>query len=413
MRIVELEIENFKRLRALTVRPNGAAVVIGGRNGQGKSSTLDAIWAALGGAKAAPQEPIRKGAKAAAVTLDLGDLRVTRRFSKNGTRLEVTNREGAPVKSPQAVLDELCAGIGFDPLAFSRMKPKEQAETLRKLAGLDLSDLEQQIERDFGERTTVNRELARAQAALASMPEVEAAERVSVDELLAELDAAAQRNRKAEQEQRALTEAQETLAQVRETIVKVEARLAALRGDEKALVGEVQRLETKRTPAVDEAPIRQRLASIEQINAQAAAYERRQAAESHAREVQARADALTSQIEALREEKAERIASAAYPIEGLAVDDEGVTYQGIPLVQASSAEQVRVSAAIGLALNPKLRVLLIREGSLLDADSMAALVAQAEAADAQLWVEKVGDGDGVSVVIEDGAARGEVPHAGQ
>lgn len=411
MRIVELEIENFKRLRALTVRPNGTAVVIGGRNGQGKSSALDAIWAALGGAKAAPQEPIRKGAKTAAVTLDLGDIRVTRRFTKSGTRLEVTTKEGASVKSPQAVLDELCAGIGFDPLAFSRMKPKEQAETLRKLAGLDLSDLDREIDRVFSERTLVNRELQRAQAAVASMPKVEPKKRASVDALLGELDKAAAQNRKRERIARERKEAEDTLAEVRGSIEKVRARLAQLEQNEKDLVAEVDRLDPESVPAVDEAPIRELIACIEQTNEQAAAYERRLEAEARAHKLAGEASALTARIEELRQEKADRIAAAAYPIEGLAVDDEGVTYQGIPLVQASSAEQVRVSAAIGLALNPKLRVLLIREGSLLDEDSMAALVAQAEAADAQIWVERVGDGDGVSVVIEDGAAREEAANA--
>ena len=60
--------------------------------------------------------------------------------------------------------------------------------------------------------------------------------------------------------------------------------------------------------------------------------------------------------------------------------------------------------AIGLALNPQLKVLLVRQGSLLDTQSLANVAAQAEAADAQVWVERVTDtGEGVSVLIEDGA----------
>jgi hypothetical protein len=50
MKIIELHVENFKRLKAVTIRPGENNVVeISGRNAQGKSSAIDAIWAALQG----------------------------------------------------------------------------------------------------------------------------------------------------------------------------------------------------------------------------------------------------------------------------------------------------------------------------------------------------------------------------
>jgi hypothetical protein len=69
------------------------------------------------------------------VTVDLGDQRVTRRWTE-ALHAEVTNREGASYKSPQAILDKLCGELTFDPLAFSRMKAAEQRDTLLRLAGL-------------------------------------------------------------------------------------------------------------------------------------------------------------------------------------------------------------------------------------------------------------------------------------
>ena len=45
--VLHLRADNFKRLRAVDVRPNGSVVEIAGRNGQGKSSVLDAIMAAI------------------------------------------------------------------------------------------------------------------------------------------------------------------------------------------------------------------------------------------------------------------------------------------------------------------------------------------------------------------------------
>ena len=60
---------------------------------------------------------------------------------------------------------------------------------------------------------------------------------------------------------------------------------------------------------------------------------------------------------------------------------------------------------MGLALNPTLRVLLIRDGSLLDDDSMRLIAEMAAKADAQVWLERVGEGDKSAIIIEDGQIR--------
>jgi hypothetical protein len=80
-----------------------------------------------------------------------------------------------------------------------------------------------------------------------------------------------------------------------------------------------------------------------------------------------------------------------------------VTYRGLPFDQASSAEQLRVSVAIAMAAHPKLRVLRIKDGSLLDERSLAMLEEMAEAADYQVWVERVDTSGAVGIVMEDGA----------
>ena len=83
-----------------------------------------------------------------------------------------------------------------------------------------------------------------------------------------------------------------------------------------------------------------------------------------------------------------------------------MTFDGKPFDQASSAEQLRVSVAMGIALNPTLRVLLVRDGSLLDKESFKMMAEMASEADAQVWIERVEDDDHVGIVIEDGAVKG-------
>jgi recombinational DNA repair ATPase RecF len=100
--IVSLVAENIKRLRAVRVDPKSRVVRIGGRNGQGKTSLLDCIAMALGGAGAAPSKPIRDGAARGQIVLETNDLIVTRKFTAGGTSLEVTNKEGAKFRGRRA-----------------------------------------------------------------------------------------------------------------------------------------------------------------------------------------------------------------------------------------------------------------------------------------------------------------------
>jgi hypothetical protein len=115
-------------------------------------------------------------------------------------------------------------------------------------------------------------------------------------------------------------------------------------------------------------------------------------------------DALTKRLREIDDEKNNMVRNAKYPIEGLGLGDgKEVTYKSLPLSQASFAEQLRISVAIGLALSKGLKVMLIREGSMLDDQNRAMVAEMAEKAGAQLWLEVVGKGKDCSVIIEDGS----------
>jgi len=105
-------------------------------------------------------------------------------------------------------------------------------------------------------------------------------------------------------------------------------------------------------------------------------------------------------LKAVRGERAKALREATMPIEGLGVSAEGVTYQNLPLEQASDSGRLKVT--IAMAMNPTLRVLRVKDGSLLDANNMEMLRSMAEAAEFQIWVERVGTEDAGAVVIADG-----------
>jgi hypothetical protein len=406
--IVELTAANVKRLSAVTIRPDGSLVVLSGRNGQGKTSVLDAIEYALGG-KPDVAEPVRRGEDSAEVVCDLGDLIVRRRFITGGSStLEVTTREGLRYPKPQNILDELVGRLTFDPLAFARQKPADQRATLQQLVGLDFSQEDQRAALVYSERTAVNREAKAAKARLASMAEHVGvpAEPVSAAELAAQMQAAQVMNGANAALRRRLTEYERQVTESDRRIAQAEAELVQLRA---ARQGSVDLLTQTRAAVaaatdVDLAPLTAQLAALDQTNAKVRANQQRReiAAELAAREGKARE--MTAELESIEQRKAAAIAAARMPVPGLGLADAGVTLNGFPLEQASAAEQLRVSVAIALAMNPRLRVLLIRDASLLDQDSLHMVAEMARAAGAQVWLERVEVDGATTVVIEDGQA---------
>ena len=406
MKIIELQAENVKRLRAVEIRPDGTLQVIGGRNAQGKSSVLDAIWLALGGGKAAKETtlPIRDGEERASVRLDLGNLVITRSWTRKGTSLKVTNAEGASYSSPQGMLDALVGRLSFDPLEFTRLSAKEQREALVGLVdlGIDLDELASQRNKIFAERS----EIGRRGKAIGD---------VQVDDDLPEVERSAQdfiaRIREAEAQNRRADDAMSAYEATTREVEQAEARVDALREQlneaEGSLYAASQRAEMKLKTAqtfvkVDVSPLEDELEGVEELNQQIRANN----AARHQAELKAdmRQDyeILTRKIAALDEQKAQALASASFPVSGLGFAETGVTYQGVPFSQASSAEQIRVSVAMAMAMNPELRVLRIKDGSLLDGDAMEALREQVAANDFQLWIERVGNADEGAIIIEDG-----------
>ena len=112
---------------------------------------------------------------------------------------------------------------------------------------------------------------------------------------------------------------------------------------------------------------------------------------------------MTFELVRIDKTKAEGLAAARFPIPGLGFEDGGVSYQGVPFKQASSAEQLRVSLAMAIALNPSLRVIRIADGSLLDSDNLTLIESMAREHDFQVWIEMVDDSGERGIVIEDGA----------
>lgn len=429
MKILRLEAENIKKLKCVEITPDGNVVEITGKNGAGKSSVLDAIWWALDGAANIQAVPIRQGESEARIHLDLGELVVTRKFKLRDdgevtTSIIVAADNGARFPSPQKVLNDLLGVLSFDPLAFTRMPAVEQFHALRKFApGVDFVAMEKANQDDYDHRTVLNRQ-AKERATLAAaivVPEGTPAERIDEAPLFSalaqasETNVAIERERAAREVRRGEIEGKRIRVGVLgQRIAELEAEADRLDAEARALLAavDVEHAAYKGLPPllapVDVAQVRFQLQEAQRLNAAVALRVQRASHERLAQDAQAEAQALTLRIEARKRRLADEVAAAKLPVPGISFGDGEVLLNGLPFAQVNTAEQLRTSIAIAMANNPKLRVIRVRDGSVLDRESMQVLAAAAAANDFQVWIETVDSDRPTAIHIEDGSV---VPHA--
>lgn len=396
MKILSLESENVKHLKAVRIEPDGSLVVIGGDNSVGKSCVLDSIEYALHGAGSVPSKPIRNGQTKAKIVLDLGDIEVIRTFTAKGTNLIVKNKDGATFASPQAMLDKLVGKLTFDPLAFSKMDPKKQGEVLKELVGLNFNKINAQHKKLFEERTEVNRRGKNLKANMSITKKHDNApdEEVSVKDLAEQYGKALDHNQRIETERRKLSFQLTELSELKKQV----ALLTKTTKERQVTIKESTR--------IDDKAIHAKMGEAEGLNLLVRENKEYAVSENQLVELRKQSKSLSDQMTKITEQKASSLTKAKFPIKGLSVeDDDSVTFEGIPFDQCSSAQQIRISVAIGLVVNPKLRILLIREGSLLDKKNLAMIAKMADKAKAQIWLERVSKGSECSVIIEDGEIK--------
>jgi len=419
-RIVRLEISNVKRIKAAVIEPDGPVVVIGGKNGAGKSTAIDCISYVLGGKALCPDVPIRRGAKRGSAKVDLGEIVAERIFTKGGSRLEVKNAKGStPPGGPQELLEKTIGKmqLEFDPVAFLDKSRSEQLEIIKRLAGVDCADLDAKRAKAYDQRTDVNRDVKALKARLDAMPRHEDApdEEESVSALVAELDRRREVNGRNENARTALDELEEEIADAKEEIKTRTTEIEKLRRELDEWQGRLaeawDNLATQKKVVdtfVDEDldEVRDRIDAAEETNRRVRENKARVVVDEDLAEARFTATAYTDAIDEYDAERKKRIASANLPVEGLGFDRDCVTFNDLPLDQAGEAERTRVAVAIALALSGKLKIALVRNGSALDEDSFARLCHEVKAARGSLWLEDARAGDEATVVFEDGEVVG-------
>mgnify|MGYP000862738439 FL=1 len=405
VKINELLIENVKRVKAVQFEPSADGLtIIGGRNGQGKTSVLDAIAWALGGNNYKPSVPERDGALVPPnLHIELSNGLIVERKGKNST-LKVTDPNGN--KSGQQLLNEFVSTLALDLPKFINGSDKDKADSLLKILGIGdvLSQLDTKENQLYAQRTEVGRIADRKKKAADEMPMYPNVpkEPVSATELIKQQQEILARNGENEQKRQNAARYERMLAEAQ--IAFDEAKAALQKAEQDCL--------TARKSAEDlhdesTAELEKNLAEIEALNIKIRANSTKEAAEVEANNLQQEYDGLTEQIESVREERNKLLDSAELPLPGLSVKDGKLIYNNMPWDGMSGSDQLKVATAIVRKLNPQCGFVLMDKLEQMDLETLQEFGAWLKQEGLQVIATRVSTGDECSIIIEDGMVKGD------
>lgn len=402
MKISKLEIENVKRVKAVSLEPTqNGLTVIGGRNNQGKTSVLDSIAWALGGDKFKPTSARREGSVVPPfLHVEMDNGLVVERRGENSS-LKVIDPAGR--KGGQQLLNEFVETFALDLPRFMEQSAKEKANVLLRIIGVE----EQLKKLDYDESTTFNRRREVGRIALQKQKYAEELplypdvpkEPISASELILRQQEILAKNG----ENQRLRSEYANMVRRRDELT---AKLAELQNELDALLPKLETAAKTTAELVDESTdeIRESLLNIEKINTKVRANGERERAEIEAEQYKKDYDALTVEIEDLRAARTKLLDNADLPLPGLSVVDGELTYNGVKWDCMSGSDQLKTATAIVRRLNPKCGFVLLDKLEQMDVDTLREFGQWLESEGLQAIATRVSTGDECSIIIEDGTA---------
>ena len=405
--ISKFEIENVKRVKVVKVKPDATGLtILGGDNGQGKTSVLDAIAYALGGEKYRPSKFSREGSvNPGTIKIVMSNGLIVERKGKNAA-LKVTDPSGQ--KAGQTLLDSFVSTLALDLPRFLEASSKDKANTLLKIIGVgdQLAAMDMKEKELFSERTVTGRtadtkaKFAENQPYYPDAPK----ELISASELVQKQQDILARNAQRQQWQRDHNALIDKSMKIDDQIEDLQKKILALKQDKQTIMEQIRAGE--KTPAEmkmeSTAELEQSLAQIDEINRKVRANLDKERAEEDAKGYREAYDQLTVKINEIRDARKKLLDGADLPLPGLSIEDGELIYQGQRWDNMSGSQRLIVSTAIVRKLNPECGFVLMDKLEQMDLHTLKEFGAWLEQEGLQVIATRVSTGDECSIIIEDG-----------
>lgn len=410
VKIMALEAENVKRIKAVALTPSPTGLtLVGGNNNQGKTSVLDALAWALGGDRFRPDAAQRDGAVAPAhLKVKLSNGVVVERKGKNAS-LTVTDPTGR--RSGQQLLNAFVEPLALDLPRFMDASDKEKADILLRIIGIgtELHTRDMEIKALYDKRTFTG-QLAQQKKHFAeeliSYPEAPD-EPVSASDLIRQQQDILAHNGENQRKRSQLAQLTDLLERQKKVVADLEFQLSTERQRLDTMQADVKIAQTAAADLQDEstAELEASIRDIEETNRKVRANLEKSRAEDEAVQYDSEYKRLTEQIAQKRADRMALLNGADLPLRGLSVEDGALTYKGKHWRDMSGSDQLRVAAAIVRRLNPDCGFVLLDKLEQMDMTTLQEFSAWLEAEGLQAIATRVSTGSECQIIIEDGMVK--------
>lgn len=417
VKIMALEAENVKRIKAVALTPSPTGLtLVGGNNNQGKTSVLDALAWALGGDRFRPDAAQRDGAVAPAhLKVKLSNGVVVERKGKNAS-LTVTDPTGR--RSGQQLLNAFVEPLALDLPRFMEASDKEKADILLRIIGIgtELHTRDLEIKALYDKRTFTGQLAAQKKhfaEELISYPDAPE-EPVSASDLIRQQQEILARNGENQRKRNQLDKLIDEKNQLNFTLRDLDEKIEDLKEEYEQTQAkftdlEKQIFQARKSAAQlqDEstAELEASIRDIEEINQKVRANLEKSRAEDEAARYASDYDKLTEAITRKRADRMALLNGADLPLPELSVEDGALTYKGKHWRDMSGSDQLRVAAAIVRRLNPDCGFVLLDKLEQMDMTTLQEFSAWLEAEHLQAIATRVSTGSECQIIIEDGMVK--------
>ena len=417
VKIMALEAENVKRIKAVALTPSPTGLtLVGGNNNQGKTSVLDALAWALGGDRFRPDAAQRDGAVAPAhLKVKLSNGVVVERKGKNAS-LTVTDPTGR--RSGQQLLNAFVEPLALDLPRFMEASDKEKADILLRIIGIgtELHTRDLEIKALYDKHTFTGQLAAQKKhfaEELISYPDAPE-EPVSASDLIRQQQEILARNGENQRKRNQLDKLIDEKNQLNFTLRDLDEKIEDLKEEYEQTQAkftdlEKQIFQARKSAAQlqDEstAELEASIRGIEEINQKVRANLEKSRAEDEAARYASDYDKLTEAITRKRADRMALLNGADLPLPELSVEDGALTYKGKHWRDMSGSDQLRVAAAIVRRLNPDCGFVLLDKLEQMDMTTLQEFSAWLEAEHLQAIATRVSTGSECQIIIEDGMVK--------
>ena len=408
MKILKFKAINYKGIKELEIIPDGNLVIISGKNGAGKSSTLDGIKNILAGKNKIIKQPIREGEDKAELEMEIEGrnehgnevkFKIKKVITENGETLQIINEDGLKYPNPQSFLKKITGNKSFDPNEFLNKNEKEQKEDLVEFSGINLDEEDNKLKEIYELRHQTGIEgktLAQyTNEEIINAKKYENKEEINITDVSSKLENEQRKHREYNNYQESIKNNENEIELLKEKIKDLELKNEESKKFEK--------------PKSNIEEIKKELDTADEENKKIR--ESKQILESNkkVKEKKQQWSKLDNDYKEQQSKRQQLLSTMKLPLEGLEVNENGIKFNNIPIKQLSTSEGLKIAIAIYIETcikeGIKLQLCTIKNGNDFDDESIKILAQIIDGYDdLTVFLERVVNNkdESVGIYIEDG-----------